>query len=230
MMPSTVDHRAALRVHESAHAAIAEVHHVRVHELVVGDAGKTSRCLHDPARPDDPDAQLAQLRLSLAGPEAEAIATADYAYGSRPVSSPDEDDAETAARSLARLRGGLWREILRSERAATRRLLEAEWRSIAALARSLELADDYLDGADLQAALAASAHGRAWDRSAAVPASATTALPASVAARSARRVSLARHVRQRPGPGVTLEALEAGAPLPPLGRYALTEHHGQAIR
>jgi hypothetical protein len=167
-----MDDLAAIRIHESAHCIVAVAHDVPVYELVVR-ADATGQCLfRDLDRDvDDARAALARLRLYLSGPEAEAYARADYSYGSRPVSSSDELAAEDSAKRLARLRpqDGGWRGILRSERMATRRLIERTWPSIAALASSLELNGAYLSGADLAEALKAAGRGQSWGRPAPLP-------------------------------------------------------------
>ena len=154
---------ATVRVHECAHAIAAAACGVPVYKLLVGSDG-SGACLHrglDRNVHDAVDAR-SNLRIVLAGPEAQAIAEGDYGYGSRPEASPDEDQARDSARRLGRLRGGEPRAILRAERTTTRRFLADHWSRITALARSLELNGDHLAGRDLEAALEAAWNGRIW--------------------------------------------------------------------
>lgn len=161
-----------LRIHEAAHAITAwAAHGVAVHEINVNpDVG--GQCLVRNLDLDDPGAALARIHVMLSGPEAQAIAEANYAYGTQPIVSSDELAAEDSAKRLARLRPqeGGWRGILRSERTATRRLLERHWPSIVALASSLELNGAHLSGANLAEALKAAGRGESWERPAPLPA------------------------------------------------------------
>jgi len=157
--------RESTRVHEAGHAIAARASGLGVIRIEVRPDG-TGWTHHEACESlDDPRQAIARLRVSLAGPEAEALATGDFGYGHRPeLLSPDEARAAEAARTLARLSGGDSSAILRAERSAIRALLHERWHEVAALSESLRLAGDLLEGDALAQSLAAARSGRAWQR------------------------------------------------------------------